>query len=49
MSDDLKDLVISSDLPVITKQEMRKTHKNQREQAETITKSKKNKNKKKKK
>lgn len=29
MSDDLQDLVTSNDLPMMTKQEMRKTHANQ--------------------
>jgi hypothetical protein len=37
MSDDLKDLVTSTDVPSISKQEMRKTHANQHQQAKKIT------------
>jgi hypothetical protein len=32
MSDDLQDLVTKEDMPMMTKQEMRKTHENQHKQ-----------------
>jgi hypothetical protein len=39
MSDDLKDLMTKNDMPMMTKQEMRKTHENQHKQAGTLFKN----------